>query len=71
MSQCECKIYHICEKYYIWNPATCNCKIGKYFASIIDDSVIKCDEIIDMEETKTIKKNIICEIILLLMFTFA
>ena len=25
---------------YIWNPSTCNCKNGKYLASIINDSVI-------------------------------
>ena len=47
--QCECK-KHIWKKYYIWNPATCSCETGKYLASIIDDAVITCDEII--EETK-------------------
>ena len=26
----------------------------KYFISIIDNSVIKCDEIIDAEETKSV-----------------
>ena len=49
-------------KNYIWNPATCSCKNGKYLASIIDNSVIKCDEIIEADaeaklydkETKTI-----------------
>ena len=30
---------YICENDYLWNPATCNCKNGKYLASIIDDSV--------------------------------
>ena len=34
------------KKDYIWNPATCSCKNGKYLASIIDNSVIMCDEII-------------------------
>ena len=33
--QCECKKLHVCEKYYVWNPATCNCekckKLGKYY----------------------------------------
>ena len=24
--QCECKKHHACEKYYVWNPATCNCE---------------------------------------------
>ena len=38
-------------KHYIWNPVTC-CEKGKYLASIIDNSVIMCDEII--EETKAI-----------------
>ena len=55
--------HHICEKYYIWNPATCSCKNGKYLASIIDDSVIMPDEIIDAEaksyneKTKTVATN--------------
>ena len=43
------------EKDYIWNPATCSCKNGKYLASIIDDSVITCDEIINT--TKTISTH--------------
>ena len=57
------KQHHICEKDYIWNPATCSCKKGEYLASIIEDSVITCDEIIDLkaksydDETKTIPKN--------------
>ena len=25
--RCECKKHHICEKYYIWNPATRSCKM--------------------------------------------
>ena len=37
---------------YIWNPATCSCENGKYVESIIDNSVLMCDGI--MEETKTI-----------------
>ena len=24
--RCECKKHNICEKIYIWNPATCNCE---------------------------------------------
>ena len=47
--RCECKKHHICEKDYIWNPATCSCENGKYLASIIYDLVITCDEIIDSE----------------------
>ena len=44
---CECKKHHICEKDYVWNPATCNCENGKYLASIMDDSAIMCDEVIE------------------------
>ena len=44
--RCDCK-KHICEKYYIWHPSTCICENGKYLASILDDSVITCDEIIE------------------------
>ena len=53
----------VCEKDYIWNPSTCSCENGKYLASIMDDSAIMCDEIIDLEaklndeETKTIPTN--------------
>ena len=43
------------EKDHIQNPVTCSCENGKYLASIIDDSVITCDEII--EETNTVPTN--------------
>ena len=53
---CQCKNprkYRVYEKDYIWNHATCNWWYGKYvLLSIIDNSVIACDEII--EETKTV-----------------
>ena len=57
--QCECKKHNICEKYFIWNPATCSCENEKYLASIMDDSAIMCDKIIESynEETKTVLKN--------------
>ena len=42
-------------KNYILNPATCSCENGKYLSSVIDNSVIMCDEII--EETKTVPTN--------------
>ena len=47
--QCECKNpkKRVCK--HFWNPATCSCKSGKYLASIIDNSVIMCDEIIHAE----------------------
>ena len=44
------------KKDYIWNPATCSCENGKYFTSIVDNSVIMCNDIIDAEERKTIPK---------------
>ena len=47
---CDCKKHHICEQDFIWNPASCSCKNGKYLASIIDNSVIMCNEINDEEE---------------------
>ena len=43
---------------YIWNPATCSCKNGKYLASVISKSVISCDESIDAIETKTVATNL-------------
>ena len=39
------------QKNYIWNPATCSCKNGKYLGSIADDSAARCDEIIAMTKT--------------------
>ena len=45
----------MCKKYSIWTPVTCRCENEKYLASVIDDSVITCDEIID--ETKTVSTN--------------
>ena len=66
--QCECKKRHVCEKDYIWNPSRCGCKNGKYLASIMDDSAITFDEVIESygEETKTIptnfnEKKVICK----------
>ena len=50
---------HVCEKDYVWNPATCSCENEKYLASIMDDSAIKCDEIIESsdEEANIIPTN--------------
>ena len=58
---CECKRRHVCEKDYIWNPATWSCENGKYLANIMDDSPITSDEVIDScnKETKTISKNLV------------
>ena len=60
---CQCKKHHICENVYIWNPATCSCKNDKYLASIIDNSVITCEKITDLDsklydkETKPVTTN--------------
>ena len=50
------KKHTMCEKDYIWNPTTCSWKNGKYLASIIDESVIMCDE--GVEETKTVSHKL-------------
>ena len=57
----DCRKIHLCEKDYAWNPATCNCEKGIYLASIIDDSRIICDEIIDVTATNFNEKNITCK----------
>ena len=44
--------HYVCKKVFFWNPATSRCKNGTYLGSIIDDSVVLCDRVI--EETKTI-----------------
>ena len=41
------------EKIIFWNPATCSCENGKYLASILDDSAIICDEVIESYEKET------------------
>ena len=43
------------QKVYIWNPATCSCENNKYLGSTIDDSVITCDEILEMTKTALLK----------------
>ena len=45
----------MCEKDYIWNPATCSCKNGRYLASIIDDSVNRCDAIVETTKSTLVK----------------
>ena len=64
--RCECKKRHICKKDYVWNPATCNCENGKYLPSIMDDSAIIFDEVIDVdaesnEETNFNEKKATCK----------
>ena len=58
---CECKKHPLCEKDYVWNTTVCICENGKYLASIMDDSVITCDEIIDVEETNFNEITITCK----------
>ena len=56
---------HVCEKDYIWNPATYSCQNKKYLASIMDGSAVTFDENIDAgveaklnnEETETFSAN--------------
>ena len=52
---CECKKHHMCETDYVWNPPTCSCENGKCLASIIDVSLITCNQLI--EEIKTVPTN--------------
>ena len=61
--QCECKKRHVCEKDYVWNPATCNCENGRYLAIITNHSAITCDEIIESynEETNFNEKKATCK----------
>ena len=64
---CDYKKRHVCEKDYVWNPTTCSCENGKHLASILDDSSITFDEIIESfdedaeaksyDETKIIPTN--------------
>ena len=51
---CKRKKRHVCEKDYVSHPPTCSCENGKYLASIMDDSVIISNEVIESynEETK-------------------
>ena len=51
--RCECKKRHAYEKDYVWNPSTWNCENGKYLASIMDDSVNMCDEVIESYDDET------------------
>ena len=56
---------HICEKDYIRNTATCGFENGKYLTSILDDSAITCDEVIESYAEETlmeIKQYLKCKI---------
>ena len=45
----------MCKKGYIWNPATCSCENGKYIGIIIDNSMTKCNGIIETAKTVSTK----------------
>ena len=44
-------------KDYAWNPNTCACKIGAYLKSTVDDSVILCDEILNVTDAVSINSD--------------
>ena len=46
---------HACEKDYVWNSATCSCENGKgkYLPSIMDDSAITFDKVIESNDKQT------------------
>ena len=54
---CKCKKHFICQKYYIWNPVPCSCENEKYLATIMDDSVIMCNETIE----ETVPEKLRCK----------
>ena len=51
------KKFNVSEKDHVWNPATCNCENWKYLESIMDDSAIICDEVIDADAKLSPKNN--------------
>ena len=56
--QCECKKYRVKKKSYSWNPSSCICEYSKNWKSIVDDSVIACDDIKNVADiVLTIVKN--------------
>ena len=44
-------------RYLVWYTAICSCKNAKYVESIIDDSVMTCDKIIDA--TKSVQQKLL------------
>ena len=51
--QCECKKHHVFHKDYVRNPSTCNFENGKHLTSIMNDSAITCNDIIEPSEEET------------------
>ena len=68
MCWCESKNpikHYVCEKDYIWNPCSSACKIYKHLKSIIGDTVVTFDEIIESTKITPItfnEKNATCRI---------
>ena len=60
--KCRCKNINLkkhrqCEKDYTWDPSSFSCKNCKYLASNTDDSVVTCDEIIEVTKTVSAKST--------------
>ena len=61
---CQCKKCSTCKKDYSWNPHACFCENSRHLKIILDDSVIACDEIINVAHivstnvTNTVSTNI-------------
>ena len=55
--QCECKKYCTCKKDYSWNCSTCICENSRFLKSIVDTSVIMCNEIIHAADS--VSENVI------------
>ena len=51
--RCECRKRHVSEKDYVCNPATSKYENVKHLASVMDDSLITCDEIRQSYDEKT------------------
>ena len=47
MCRYECKKRHDFEKDYVWNLTTCSCENRKYLATIMDESAIMYQEVIE------------------------
>ena len=48
---CTCKKYQSCKKDYSWNPSICICDNSRYLKCIVDESVIVCDEIVNVKDS--------------------
>ena len=55
MINVDVSVINVCKKDYVQNATTCNCENGKFLASIMDDSAIMCDEVIESYNEETEK----------------